>query len=449
MREAEFIARYAALVEEGRIRELREQLSPLHPADIAEIIEELEPEKGAMLFRMLPKDEAAEVMSALDPLQQQQLVEVFAEKELVDLIANMFVDDAVDLVEELPSNAVRRILQLSSPEKRATLNRFMQYPEQSAGSVMTEEFIRLREFTLVGEAIAAIRADRRKRVSLHTAYITTADNRLTGVVSISELLVSPDDVAVGTLGLKDVISVTTDTDQEEVVAMIRHYGFLSMPVVDSDGRLVGVVTVDDALYIAEEEATEDFELMAATTPAEDSYLNTSILSHAKNRLPWLLILMISGLLNGLILGSFEHAFIAVPLLVTFIPMLTDTGGNTGSQSSTLVIRGLAVGEIQIADALRVLRKELGIAFIIGSVLGLVGFARVMLLGDGDINIALTVSLALVAVVMLAKLIGGLLPIAARRIGLDPALMAAPMITTIVDAIGLIIFFSLAKLLLPI
>ncbi|MDI9497786.1 MAG: magnesium transporter [Bacillota bacterium] len=449
MREAEFIARYAALVEEGRIRELREQLSPLHPADIAEIIEELTPEQGAMLFRMLPKDEAAEVMSALDPPQQQQLVEVFADKELVDLIANMFVDDAVDLVEELPSNAVRRILQLSSPEKRATLNRFMQYPEHSAGSIMTEEFIRLREFTLVGQAIAAIRADRRRRVSLHTAYITTADNRLTGVVSISELLVSPDDVAVGTLGLKDVISVTTDTDQEEVVAMIRHYGFLAMPVVDSDGRLVGVVTVDDALYIAEEEATEDFELMAATTPAEDTYLNTSVLSHAKNRLPWLLILMISGLLNGLILGSFEHAFIAVPLLVTFIPMLTDTGGNTGSQSSTLVIRGLALGEIQIADALRVLRKELGIALLVGSVLGLVGFGRVMLFGDGDVNIALTVGLALIAVVMLAKLIGGLLPIVARRIGLDPALMAAPMITTIVDAIGLVIFFSLAKLLLPI
>lgn len=437
------------MLENKNLKSLKEFLPTCHFADIAEYMEEITSTQALIIFKAMPKDEAAQLFSFLEPNLQKEFIESFQDSEKVDLVANMFIDDAVDFLEELPSNVVRRILDMSSPQIRSNLNKFLNYAENTAGSVMTEEFIKLKEGLSVGEAINSIRNSKKKTVMQHICYVTTTDGKLAGVVSVNELLINKDETLVSDLLKKDVVSVNTSTDNEEVVELIQKYDFSSLPVTDSDNRLVGIVTVDDAFDIAEENATEDFEKMAALTPADETYLDTSVFTHVKNRLPWLLILLISGMLNGLILGKFESSFVTIPLLVTFIPMLTDTGGNSGSQSSTLIIRGMALREIEPSDLLKVIFKELRVSLMVGFVLAIICFIRIMMFGKADMLIAFTVSLAMMCVVVISKICGGVLPVFAKVLGFDPALMAAPLITTIVDAAGLFIFFTLSQSILGI
>lgn len=421
----------------------------MHRADIAEILAELDHKEAAFVLRTLPKSEAAEVFTELETKDQQELILAFTDEEVVSLVEEMYVDDAVDFIEELPANIIKSILRMSSHESRQTLNRFMEYPEDSAGSIMTAEYLRLQPSMTVQEGIDRLRSDRKKVDANTIVFVTANDNRLYGVISLYDLLLSDDGMALKDFPFKETISVDPHDDQEDVLQIFRKYDFQALAVTDSENRMIGVINSADILEIADEEATEDYELMAALRPSEDAYLAASAWDHAKKRLPWLMVLLLSGMLNGAILGGFEHVFVTYPILVTFIPMLTDTGGNAGSQSSTLVIRGLALSEISISDSLKVLWKELKVSLIVGIGVVALTFTRVLTMKDGDVMSALTICIALYVIVMLSNLLGGVLPIFAKKIKQDPALMASPVITTVVDAIGLIVYFTAAKLLLNI
>ena len=359
------------------------------------------------------------------------------------------VDDAVDMLEELPANVVKRVLKNSTPDTRKLINQFLKYPEGSAGSIMTAEYVGLKKRMTVEEAFAYIRRHGVDKETIYTCYVMDAKRALEGVVTVKDLLMHPYEEVIGNIMDSHVIKAVTTDDQEEVAESFRKYDLLSLPVVDHENRLVGIVTVDDVVDVMEQEATEDFEKMAAMLPSEKPYLKTGVFALAKNRLAWLLILMISSMITGSILAKYEAAFAVIPLLVTFIPMLTDTGGNAGSQSSTMIIRGMAVGEIEAGDILRVLWKELRVGVIVGVLLGLVNYIQLVIRFPGQEMLCLTVVLSLLATVMLAKTIGCVLPIAAQVLHLDPAIMAAPLITTIVDAVSLIIYFQLACSLLKI
>ena len=437
------------LLRAKRFRELREALAAENAVDVAGFLEGLPQEQAVLAFRTLPKEQAAEVFSNLFPEAQQVIVESITDQELSEIVEDLFVDDAVDMLEELPANVVRRVLKQARPETRRLINQFLQYPEGAVGSIMTAEFIDLNKAATADEAIRRVRRMGADCESIYTCYVTDGQRRLEGVVTLRQLLLAGDGQRIGELMEPAVITVQTTDDQELAVNRMMRYDFLALPVVDREGRLVGVVTVDDVMDVMEEEATEDFEKMAAMAPSEKPYLKTGVFALAKNRILWLLVLMVSGMVTGGILGRYEEAFAVLPLLVTFIPMLTDTGGNAGSQSSTLVIRGMAVGEIAPADFPKVVWKELRVSVVVGAVLAAVNFARLALQFPGSEMISLTVTLALFATVVIAKTVGGLLPMAARLIKADPAIMAAPLITTIVDALSLMIYFSIAKQLLRI
>lgn len=439
----------SGLLEEKQYRGLREALADEKEVDIADFIERLPKEKSVVAFRTLPKELAADVFSNLPPETQQVIIASITDDELSEIVEDLFVDDAVDMLEELPANVVKRVLKNARADTRKLINQFLKYPENSAGSIMTAEFVDLRKNMTVREAISHIRRTGADCESIYTCYVTDAHRHLEGVVTVRELLLAPDDQEIGSFMETDVITVETKQDQEEAAASMMKYDFISMPVVDGENRLVGIVTVDDVMDVMEEEATEDFEKMAAIAPSERPYLKTNVFSLAKNRIIWLMVLMISGMITGGILGKYEAAFAAMPLLVTFIPMLTDTGGNAGSQSSTLVIRGMAVGEIVPGDFFRVLWKEMRVSMIVGVILSAVNFVRLVITYPGHEAVAFTVALALLATVMMAKTIGGILPMFAKLIHADPAIMAAPLITTIVDAFSLIIYFTIAQSLLPI
>ncbi|WP_040195649.1 magnesium transporter [Candidatus Soleaferrea massiliensis] len=436
-----------ALLEQKDYRALRMLLAEENEADIADFIERLGQEEAVVIFRTLPKELAAEVFSRLPGETQQVIVEAITDQELSVIVEELFVDDAVDMLEELPANVVKRVLQNAHPETRKLINQFLNYPENSAGSIMTAEFIDLRKNMTVSDAIKRIRRIGADRESIYTCYVIDDFRLLEGVVTVKELLLSPDDRVIDTLMERDVITAQTTEDREEVVQRMMKYDFLSMPVVDHENRLVGIVTADDVMDVIEEEATEDFEKMAAMAPSEKPYLKTNPFVLARKRIVWLLVLMISGMITGSILGKYEAAFATMPLLVTFIPMLTDTGGNAGSQSSTLIIRGMAVGEIRPSDFFRVLWKEMRVSLIVGVVLSAVNFVRLAVTYPGNEMVALTVAFALLATVVMAKTIGGILPMAAKLLKADPAIMAAPLITTIVDAFSLIIYFTIAQSLL--
>ena len=437
------------LLEEHKIRELRLRWDAMNEIDIAAFMEELPAEKAVWAFRTLPKDMAAEVFANLPSETQQIIITAITDTELSAIVEDLFVDDAVDMLEDMPANVVRRVMKSARPETRALINHFLKYPENSAGSIMTAEFTDLRRDMTVQEALSHIRRTGADRETIYTCYVTDAQKVLIGVVTVKDLLLSPDNRQIEEIMDTDVISVETGEDQEEAVSLLNKYNLLSLPVVDVENRLVGIVTVDDAVDVMEQEATEDFEKMAAMAPSEKPYLKTGVLTLARNRIVWLLVLMVSGMITGSILGKYEAAFAALPLLVTFIPMLTDTGGNAGSQSSTMVIRGLAVSEITSRDVLAVLWKELRVSLLVGVVLSAVNYARVLIFYPGSGLTALTVSLALFATVVLAKTIGGILPLAAKFLRADPAIMAAPLITTIVDALSLVIYFSIAQAVLGI
>ena len=437
------------LLEPRDLHALRAALLEENEVDIAEFLEELPQDKIVVVFRALPKEMAAEVFSNLEPDTQQVIIQSATDQEVSAIVEELYVDDAVDMLEELPANVVKRVLKAARPNTRKLINQFLNYPDNSVGSIMTAEFTDLKQSMTVAQAIAHIRRTGENSESVYTCYVTDAGRRLEGVLTIKELLLAQDEQLIADLMETDVITAETTEDQEEAVARMMRYDFISLPVVDKEGRLVGIVTVDDVMDVMEEEATEDFEKMAAMAPSEKPYLKTSVLSLAKHRILWLLVLMISGMITGGILGQYEAAFAAMPLLVTFIPMLTDTGGNAGSQSSTLVIRGMAVGEIQLKDFAKVFWKELRVSMLVGVVLSAVNFVRLNITYPGNQMVALTVALALFVTVLLAKTVGGVLPMVAKLCHADPAIMAAPLITTIVDAISLVVYFRIACALLPI
>ena len=437
------------LLERRDLHALRAALLEENEVDIAEFLEELPQDKIVVVFRALPKEMAAEVFSNLEPDTQQVIIQSATDQEVSAIVEELYVDDAVDMLEELPANVVKRVLKAARPDTRKLINQFLNYPDNSVGSIMTAEFTDLKQSMTVAQAIDHIRRTGENSESVYTCYVTDAGRRLEGVLTIKELLLAQDEQLIADLMETDVITAETTEDQEEAVARMMKYDFISLPVVDKEGRLVGIVTVDDVMDVMEEEATEDFEKMAAMAPSEKPYLKTSVLSLAKHRILWLLVLMISGMITGGILGQYEAAFAAMPLLVTFIPMLTDTGGNAGSQSSTLVIRGMAVGEIQPKDFAKVFWKELRVSMLVGVVLSAVNFVRLIITYPGNHMVALTVALALFVTVLLAKTVGGVLPMVAKLCHADPAIMAAPLITTIVDAISLVVYFRIACALLPI
>ena len=437
------------LLERRDLHALRAALLEENEVDIAEFLEALPKDKILVVFRTLPKELAAEVFSNLEADTQQIIIQSATDQEVSAIVEELYVDDAVDMLEELPANVVKRVLKAARPDTRKLINQFLNYPDNSVGSIMTAEFTDLKQSMTVSQAIAHIRRTGDNSESVYTCYVTDTGRRLEGVLTIKELLLAQDEQRVADLMETDVITAETTEDQEKAVERMMKYDFISLPVVDKEGRLVGIVTVDDVMDVMEEEATEDFEKMAAMAPSEKPYLKTGVFTLARHRIVWLLVLMISGMITGGILGQYEAAFAAMPLLVTFIPMLTDTGGNAGSQSSTLVIRGMAVGAIQLGDFAKVFWKELRVSMLVGVVLSAVNFVRLMITYPGNHMVALTVALALFVTVMLAKTVGGVLPMAAKLCHADPAIMAAPLITTIVDAISLVVYFRIACALLPI
>ena len=431
------------LAEEKKYRQLKVALLELNEVDIATFIEELDSERTVVVFRMLPKALATDVFAELPVETQTHIINSITDKELSEIVEELYVDDAVDMLEELPATVVRRVLQNTTPDTRKLINQFLNYPENSAGSIMTAEYVGLKKNMTVEQSFAYIRRHGIDSETIYTCYVMDEKRQLEGVVTVKDLLMNPYETKVGDIMDTHVIKVVTTDDQEEAADTMSRYGLLSLPVVDKEGRLVGIITVDDVMEVMEEEATEDFEKMAAMLPSEKPYLKTSVFQLAKNRIPWLLILMLSSTITGGILVKYENAFAAIPLLVSFIPMLMDTGGNSGSQSSTMIIRGMAVGEIEPSDILQVVWKEIRVGMMVGVVLAVVNFARLMIQYPGNTMICLTVVLSVFCTVVVAKTIGCTLPIGAKVLKLDPAIMASPMITTIVDAVSLMVYFNLA------
>ena len=443
------------MLEDKKYATLRDILITMNPIDIAGIFEDLEDKQIPILFRLLTKEQAAETFVEMESDAQELLIRGFSDNELKEVLDELYVDDAADLVEEMPANVVKRILKAADPEMRSSINQILRYPEYSAGSIMTTEYVSLRPNMTVEEAILRIRRQGVDKETIYTCYVTAKDRQLLGIVTVKDLLLADDDeMTIEELMLTNLIFVTTQTDQEDVARMFSKYNFLALPVVDGEGRMVGIVTFDDAMDVMEEEATEDMELMSGMTPSEKPYLRSSPFELFKNRIPWLMLLMVSATFTGLIMTSFEDALAAQIALSAFIPMLMGTGGNSGSQSSVTVIRGLSLGELEFRDVGTVLLKELCTALMCGVTLAAVCFAKIWLVDHllfGNENITLMVDLvvccALCVTVVLAKLVGCLLPIGAKAIKLDPAVMASPFITTIVDALSLLIYFLFAKMLL--
>ena len=444
------------MLEDKKYATLRDILQTMNPADIAAVFTSLEEERIPLLFRLLPKELAAETFVEMEPDQQELLIRGFSDNELKEIVDELYVDDAADLVEEMPANVVKRILKQADPEMRKSINQILRYPENSAGSIMTTEYVSLRPQMTVEEAILRIRRQGVDKETIYTCYVTEG-RKLLGLVTVKDLLLAEDDdTPVEEIMLTNLISVTTHTDQEEVARMFSKYDFLALPVVDNENRMVGIVTFDDAMDVMQEEATEDIEMMGGMLPSEKTYLKSSVWELFKNRIPWLLLLMVSATFTGMIINGFEKALAAQAVLIAFIPMLMGTGGNSGSQSSVTVIRSLSLGELEFSDLLRVLWKEIRTSVICGIVLAVVCFVKiqlidVLLLGNHDITLAvnLVVCLALAVTVLVAKVIGGILPLLAKAVKLDPAVMASPFITSIVDALSLLVYFLFAQLILKI
>ncbi|MCI7794907.1 MAG: magnesium transporter [Lachnospiraceae bacterium] len=435
------------LADEKKYRQLKETLLELNEVDIAQFIEELDSEKTVIVFRMLPKAMAADVFAELPVEEQTHIINSITDKELSDIVEDLYVDDAVDMLEELPATVVRRVLENTKPDTRKLINQFLKYPDNSAGSIMTAEYIGLKKNMTVEQSFAYIRKHGIDSETIYTCYVMDEKRHLEGVVTVKDLLMNPYEKLVGEIMDTYVIKVTTSVDQEEAVETLNKYGLLSLPVVDSEDRLVGIITVDDVMEVMEEEATEDFEKMAGMLPSEKPYLKTGVFQLAKNRIPWLLFLMLSSTITGGILVRYENAFAVIPLLVSFTPMLMNTGGNCGSQSSAMIIRGMAVGEIEPSDILKVIWKEARVGVVVGAVLAVANFIRLMIQYPGNTMICVVVVLSVFVTVIVAKAIGCILPIGARVLGMDPAIMASPMITTIVDAVSLMVYFQLACWLL--
>ena len=435
---------FLKLLEQRQFKAVRSILDVMNEVDIALLLSELDDKALALAFRLIPKDKAAEVFSNMDTSMQTYLVQVFTEKELKELVEDLYMDDTVDMLEELPANLVTRILDTVSAEDRIKINELLNYPADSAGSIMTTEYVDLRKNMTVAQAMAHIKETGIHKETIYTCYVTER-RKLIGTVSAKELMTEDDSMVIESLMETEIISVKTHTDKEEVARLFTKYDLIALPVLDEDDHMVGIVTFDDAMDVMVEEATEDITKMAAINPSEKPYFATSVLDHAKSRIPWLLVLMFTSIITGAIITKYEDAFAAIPLLVSFIPMLMDTGGNCGSQSATLIIRGLALDEIHFRDLFRVIFKEFRISLICGGVLAAANGIRILIMYR-DPQLALVIALSLIATVIISKLIGCMLPLFAEKLHLDPALMASPLITTLVDTFSILIYFNIATML---
>lgn len=446
------------LLDTKKYLDLRELLSEEMAADIALYFEEFPLEDNIKMFRILPKQLASEVFVEMEVELQQALIEAFTDEELTEIVDQIYVDDTVDMIEEMPANVVKRILKNASVEKRAVINQLLHYPEDSAGSIMNTEFVELKAYMKVGDAFAHIRSTGLRKEIIYTCYVTDAKKKLIGVTSVRELMLAEDEDVIADIMTEELVYAHTDDDKEEVIKDLAKYDFLAMPIVDSEGRLLGIVTVDDAMDVLQEEDTEDIEIMAAITPSDKPYLKMGVFETWKQRIPWLLILMVSSTFSSKILNAFESYLAAVPVLISFVPLLMGTGGNAGGQASTTIIRGLSLGEIEMCDIFKVIWKELRVAFLCGLSLAVVNFAKMFILNDVDrgaysimevVLISAVVCITITITVMLAKLVGCVLPFIVKKVGFDPAVVANPFITTIVDVISLVAYLLIAQALLNI
>ena len=449
-----FMEQVEELVQERRWPQLRDMLLPLEPADIAQILDELPEDRLPLLYRLLPKELAAEVFVEMEPDLQELLIKTFSDTELKEVLEELYVDDTVDLVEEMPASVVKRILKHADPETRKSINEILKYPEDSAGSIMTTEFVDLKKDLTVGDAIKRIRRTGLDKETINICYVTDPSRHLLGIVSIRTLLLAEEDDVIGDIMDTNVIYASTMDDKEDVAQDLSRYDFLAMPVVDTEQRLVGIVTIDDAMDVMEEAATEDFERMAAILPTDKPYLRTGVWETVKSRIPWLMLLMLSATFTGIVINSFEESLATYSVLIGFIPMLMGTGGNSGSQSSVAVIRGLSLNEIEFKDLPAVIWKECRVAVVCGVLLACANFVKLLVVdrwlldnGEVTIEVALVICLTLVGTVFCAKVVGSMLPLLAEKIGLDPAVMASPFISTIVDVLSLVIYFQFATMLL--
>lgn len=436
------------LLSKGNFKELKKLLNESNESDVAECLDELSKENLAVVFRLLKKDEAVDIFSYMSSDTQEKLIETLSDQEVATIVSKLYIDDAADLIDELPANLVSKVLQNASPTKRKAINEILKYPEDSAGSIMTVEYVDIKSGLTVKECFDRIRRIGLNKETVYTLYVVDADRRLIGVTTVKELLMRDYDTCINDFMEDNVITVTTNEDKEDVAKMFDKYDFLALPVVDNENRLVGIVTVDDAMDVMSEENEEDFEIMAAMTPSEDDYLKESVITQYKNRIVWLLVLMLSSIITGKIITNYEVTFSAIPLLVSFIPMLMDTGGNCGSQASTMVIRALATDEIEPKDVFKVWWKEARIGIMCGVTLGLVNGIRIFIQYH-DLGIAIVIACTLCLTAVLAKSLGCFLPLLAKAIHLDPAYMASPLITTITDACSLAIYFNIALMVLNI
>lgn len=428
-------------LEERNFKELKEELENLHPVDLVDAMEELDKKQRMLVFRLLSKEEAAEVFTDMNSDMREELLEALTDSELKEIMDEMYVDDTVDVLEEMPANVVDRLLMATDEETRKQINTLLQYPEDSAGSIMNIEYISLRKEMTVADAILKIRQVGINRETIYTCYVTEK-RKLIGVVDVKDLLTAGESRLIEEIMDENVIYARMLDDQEQVANQINKYGLVAIPILDHEDCMVGIVTVDDAMLVLQDETTEDISIMAGVSPNEDSYFGTSVFQHAKNRSLWLMLLMLSATVTGEILGHYEDAMAVMPVLITFIPMLMGTGGNCGSQSSTLVIRGLAVGEIEFKDIFRVLFKEIRVAVVVGLMLAVVNGLRIYIMYDQNVMLAGALGLTMIAVVSMAKCIGCILPLLAKKLGLDPAIMAAPLITTILDTCTILVYFNI-------
>ena len=435
---------FIKLLAQREFKAVRSILDVMNEVDIASLLSTLSDKELALAFRLIPKDKAAEVFSNMDTSMQTYLVTMFTEKELKELLDDLYMDDTVDMLEELPANLVKRILATVSASDRSMINQLLNYPEDSAGSIMTTEYVDLREEMTVGQAMAHIKKTGIHKETIYTCYITER-RKLVGIVSAKDLMTTDDTVPIKVMMETEIISVYTHADQEQVAQLFTKYDLLALPVIDQDGRMVGIVTFDDAMDVMVDEATEDITKMAAINPSEKTYFETSVLQHAKNRIPWLLILMFTSIITGTIITRYENAFAAIPLLVSFIPMLMDTGGNCGSQSATLIIRGIALDEIRFTDLFKVMFKEFRISLIVGAFLAVANGVRIFIQYHNP-GLAVVIACSLMGTVIMAKLVGCTLPLLAKKVNLDPAIMASPLITTLVDTFSILIYFNIATVL---
>jgi magnesium transporter len=429
------------------ILKLKPLLADINTADIAEMFEELDREKKIQLFRILPEAIASDVFACMDSDHQQVIVEALTDNEIGEIMNELFVDDAVDFIEEMPANVVNRVLKNVQPEKRKLINNFLQYPDDSAGSIMTTEYVDLREEATVREAFNTIRSTGLNKETIYNCYVIRKDRLLVGAISAKTLMLAKPQQRIGKIMDTNLVFAHTTDDQEAIAEQFKKYSLLAMPVVDKEQRLVGIITVDDIVDVIVEESTEDIEKMNALAPSEDPYLKTGVFRLARNRIIWLLVLMLSATITGMIISNFENGLAALPILVAFIPMLMDTGGNAGSQSSTLIIRGMAIGEISPRDIIRIIWKEVRVGLLCGLALGTVNFIRIFIMNGQNLMLCVTVTLSVCCTILIAKTVGCVLPLVAKCLKIDPAVMAAPLITTIVDAVSLIIYFLFAKAIL--